>query len=309
MTRSNDMMMLLALNLAGTFVFGISGGLAGVRAKLDLFGVLVLSTVVGLAGGVLRDVLIGIPPQTFRDWRYLVAVGAAGLISFFGGVLLQRYQRAILLFDAIGLSLFCVTGASLALTFRLGPLQAILLGTLTAIGGGMLRDVLLRDVPIVLRRELYAVPAILGATVVTIARQAGSSSSLYLLADRQGSGVHAGEDGWHHPRGDPLLELHHLGQRVRGVIVRKVRSVVGKVDAVRCPQKHPADGGCIPASGGHSGPDGNQRHRSRVCGGDLDRDAVVGAHPGGVIFGERTAVGPLAGGEVRGRHQHRPGPG
>ena len=77
MTRSNDMMMLLALNLAGTFVFGISGGLAGVRAKLDLFGVLVLSTVVGLAGGVLRDVLIGIPPQTFRDWRYLVAVGAA----------------------------------------------------------------------------------------------------------------------------------------------------------------------------------------------------------------------------------------
>ena len=143
MTRSNDMMMLLALNLAGTFVFGISGGLAGVRAKLDLFGVLVLSTVVGLAGGVLRDVLIGIPPQTFRDWRYLVAVGAAGLISFFGGVLLQRYQRAILLFDAIGLSLFCVTGASLALTFRLGPLQAILLGTLTAIGGGMLRDVLL----------------------------------------------------------------------------------------------------------------------------------------------------------------------
>ena len=182
MTRSNDMMMLLALNLAGTFVFGISGGLAGVRAKLDLFGVLVLSTVVGLAGGVLRDVLIGIPPQTFRDWRYLVAVGAAGLISFFGGVLLQRYQRAILLFDAIGLSLFCVTGASLALTFRLGPLQAILLGTLTAIGGGMLRDVLLRDVPIVLRRELYAVPAILGATVVTIARQAGSSSSLYLLA-------------------------------------------------------------------------------------------------------------------------------
>jgi uncharacterized membrane protein YeiH len=181
MTHAVDVKVLLGLNLAGTFVFGISGGLAAVRARLDLFGVLVLATVVGLAGGVLRDLLIGIPPQTFRDWRYLVAVAAAGLISYFGGVLLQRYERSILLFDGIGLSLFCATGASLALTYRLGPIQAILLGTLTAIGGGMLRDILLRAVPTVLKRELYAVPAVLGATVVAIAHEAGATGSAFLL--------------------------------------------------------------------------------------------------------------------------------
>jgi uncharacterized membrane protein YeiH len=94
--------LILVLNLAGTFVFGLSGGLAAVRAKLDLFGVVVLAAVVGLAGGITRDVLIGTPPATFRDWRYLAAAAAAGMVCFFAGRVLERVERSVMVFDASG---------------------------------------------------------------------------------------------------------------------------------------------------------------------------------------------------------------
>jgi uncharacterized membrane protein YeiH len=177
--RGFDPSLILALNLAGTFVFGLSGGLAAVRARLDLFGVVVLSAVVGLAGGIVRDLLIGVPPATFRDWRYLVAAGAAGLVCFFAKPALERVWRGVLFFDAVGLGLFCVTGSTKALDFGLGPAQAILLGAITGIGGGMLRDVLLREVPTVLRHELYAIPALLGAGVLVLAQKSGSSSPVF----------------------------------------------------------------------------------------------------------------------------------
>jgi uncharacterized membrane protein YeiH len=171
--------LILVLNLAGTFVFGLSGGLAAVRAKLDLFGVVVLAAVVGLAGGVIRDVLIGTPPATFRDWRYLAAAAAAGLVCFFAGRAIERAERSVMIFDALGLGLFAVTGATKALQFGLGPVQAVLLGTITGIGGGMLRDVLLRQVPTVLREGLYAIPALLGATVLVVAQEAGSTNPVF----------------------------------------------------------------------------------------------------------------------------------
>jgi uncharacterized membrane protein YeiH len=177
--RGFDPTLILVLNLAGTFVFGLSGGLAAVRAKLDLFGVVVLAGVVGLAGGITRDLLIGTPPATFRDWRYLAAAGAAGLLAFFVAPVLARIWRSVLVFDAIGLGLFCVTGATKALDFGVGPLPAVLLGAITGIGGGILRDVLLRDVPTVLRHELYAVPALLGAAILVVAQQAGSASPVF----------------------------------------------------------------------------------------------------------------------------------
>jgi uncharacterized membrane protein YeiH len=171
-----DATLLLALNLAGIFVFGLSGGLAAVRARLDLLGVVVLAAVVALAGGVIRDLLIGTPPAAIRDGRYLAAAGAAGLVCFFAGAFLERVERSVLVFDAVGLGLFAVTGAAKALQFGLGPAQAVLLGTLTGVGGGMLRDVLLRQIPSVLREGLYAVPALLGAAVLALAQQAGSTS-------------------------------------------------------------------------------------------------------------------------------------
>src|SRR3954471_476484 len=105
-----DPTLILGLNLAGTFVFGLSGGLAAVRARLDLFGVVVLAAVVALAGGITRDVLIGTPPASFRDWRYLAAAAAAGLVCFFAGRALERAERSVMLPDALGLGLFAVTG-------------------------------------------------------------------------------------------------------------------------------------------------------------------------------------------------------
>lgn len=163
-------------------MFGLSGGLAAVRSRLDLFGVLVLAGVVGLAGGITRDLLIGVPPETFRDGRYLLAAGAAGVVCFFASRGIERLQRSVLFFDAVGLSLFAVTGASKAVASGMGPAQAVLLGTITGIGGGMLRDVLLREVPTVLRADLYAIPALAGAAVVAIAHEAGSDSGAYAVA-------------------------------------------------------------------------------------------------------------------------------
>ena len=168
-----DPMLLLVLSLAGTFVFGLSGGLAGVRAKLDVFGVVVLAVVVGLAGGVTRDVLIGIPPAAFRDWRYLAVAGAAGLVTVLAHAALTRLERPILVLDAAGLALFCVTGASTALDHGVGSVGAAVLGAITGVGGGVLRDVLVRQIPVVLRSGLYAIPALVGASIVVAASEQG----------------------------------------------------------------------------------------------------------------------------------------
>ncbi|HEX4822412.1 MAG TPA: trimeric intracellular cation channel family protein [Acidimicrobiales bacterium] len=164
--------LLLVLNLGGTFVFGLSGGLAAVRARLDVFGVAVLAVVVGIAGGITRDVLIGIPPQTFRDWRYLAVAVAAGVLTFVAPARLSRLERPVLILDAAGLALFCVTGASTALDHGVGAFEAVILGAITGVGGGVLRDVLVREIPVVLRTGLYAIPALIGATVVVLASEA-----------------------------------------------------------------------------------------------------------------------------------------
>jgi uncharacterized membrane protein YeiH len=179
--RGFDPTLLLVLNLAGTFVFGLSGGLAGVQARLDAFGIVVLAVVVGLAGGITRDLLIGIPPQTFRDWRYLAVAGGAGLVTFLAHPLLRRLERPILILDAAGLALFCVTGASTALDHRVGAVDAIVLGAITGVGGGVLRDILLREIPVVLRTGLYAIPALIGAAIVVAASERGTHDLAYPL--------------------------------------------------------------------------------------------------------------------------------
>ncbi|HEX2766687.1 MAG TPA: TRIC cation channel family protein [Candidatus Limnocylindria bacterium] len=158
--------LVLALDLVGTFVFALSGGMAGVRHRLDLFGVLVLSLAAGNAGGITRDLLIGdVPPGPIADWPYLTVSLLAGVLAFFGYRALLRLQNAVLVFDAAGLAVFAVSGGLKAFAFGLNPLAAVLLGTLTGIGGGMVRDLLVREVPIVLRAELYAVAALVGAAV------------------------------------------------------------------------------------------------------------------------------------------------
>jgi uncharacterized membrane protein YeiH len=161
---------LLVLDLVGTFVFALSGAAAGVKQRVDLFGVLVLSFAAASAGGIIRDLLIGaVPPAAISDWRYLAVSLLAGLLVFFWYPISERspnLRTRVLVFDAAGLALFAVVGTQKALGFRLTPVMAALLGMLTGIGGGMLRDVLVAEVPAVLRSELYAVAALAGALVV-----------------------------------------------------------------------------------------------------------------------------------------------
>ena len=160
---------LVVLDLAGTFVFALSGAMAGVRHQLDLFGVLVLSFAAGNAGGLTRDLILGAtPPPAIADWRYIGVSLGAGLLTFFCAPIIRRLRSSVLVLDAAGLALFAVSGTLKAVAVKLNPLGAMLLGVLTGIGGGMLRDVLVSEVPAVLRGEVYASAALAGAAVVVL---------------------------------------------------------------------------------------------------------------------------------------------
>lgn len=175
--------LLAAFDLGGTFVFALSGATAAVKHKLDLFGVLVLSFAAGNSGGIARDVMIGaIPPAAMSEWRYIAVSVLAGLITFYGYRIINRLSSPVLVFDAAGLALFAVAGAGKALAFHAGPVAAMLLGMLTGIGGGMVRDILVMEIPTVLRTELYAVAALLGAAVVVLGRMLHLPSSAAAIA-------------------------------------------------------------------------------------------------------------------------------
>lgn len=167
--------LVLVLDLCGTFVFALDGAATALRvARLDIVGVISLAMITALGGGVIRDLLIGaVPPATFSDWRYLTVATVGGLVAFALGSRLDRLTSPITLLDAAGLSLFAVTGASKALAFGVGPGQAVILGAVTAVGGGTLRDVLIRQIPAVLQSGLYAIPALLGAGITVAATLAG----------------------------------------------------------------------------------------------------------------------------------------
>lgn len=173
---------LLVLDLVGIFAFAISGGLVGIRARLDLFGIAVLAWVTGLGGGIIRDVFLGdVPPAGITNPWYILAVLLAGVVVVVVHPMLTTLRRrqpdlrlgvitqAVKYLDAIGLSVFAVSGAMKALAHGAAPLACILIGGITAVGGGALRDVLARQVPEVLRREVYALPALIGATAVVVA--------------------------------------------------------------------------------------------------------------------------------------------
>ena len=160
---------LRVLDLVGTFVFALSGAVSGVKHRIDLFGVLVLSFVAATAGGVLRDVLIGAtPPAAIQDWHYIALTTVAGLVTFYGHSLIAKMKSPVQIFDAFGLGLFAIAGAGKAIAFHLGPVAAVLMGVLTAIGGGMVRDLFVSQIPIVFTAELYAVAALAGATVAVV---------------------------------------------------------------------------------------------------------------------------------------------
>ena len=157
------------LDLAGTFVFAISGAAAAKQRGLDLFGICAIAFTVACGGGIIRDLCIGaIPPAGLTNWQYLVAAIIAtgmtvGLYPF-----VQRLNHPVLLFDALGLALFAVTGAQKSLAYGQNAQVAVLLGITTAVGGGVLRDILLNRVPIILEKEIYASAALLGALIVVL---------------------------------------------------------------------------------------------------------------------------------------------
>jgi uncharacterized membrane protein YeiH len=167
------------VDVSGTFVFAISGALAAVNRRLDIFGILVLSFVAGNFGGITRDVLISaVPPAALSDARYLLVSVLAGLITFFSYAGVNKLKTPVLLFDAVGLAFFAVAGAQKAIMFGLSPIMSALLGMLTGIGGGMMRDVLLTEIPQVLRSDLYAVAALAGASIVVAGHMLGLSNGL-----------------------------------------------------------------------------------------------------------------------------------
>ena len=177
------------LDVVGVFVFALSGAVVAVRGGLDLFGVLVLAWVAGLGGGIIRDLFLGItPPVAVSSWPLLAAaVTAAVLVFLLHGrweeladhtpdVRWRRLPYAVRLLDAGGLAIFAVNGALVALSAGAGALASTLIGGITAVGGGVMRDVLAGRVPEVLRRELYALPALLGAALVVLADHLGVTS-------------------------------------------------------------------------------------------------------------------------------------
>ena len=160
-------LILVAIDFVGTFVFAISGATVGVRHRLDLFGVLVLAFAAAVSGGIVRGVLIGAtPPTALASWHYLGVSCLAGVITFYRCEDIEKLRNPVQIFDALGLALFAATGASKALAFGLTPASAILLGMLSGIGGGIVRDMLVAQTPVVLRSELYAVAALAGASVI-----------------------------------------------------------------------------------------------------------------------------------------------
>ena len=171
----------LALDLVGVFVFALSGGLVAVKKGLDLFGVLVLAGAAALGGGVVRDVLIGsFPPVGISDWRLMCSALVAGLVTFIYHPGVERISRIVRVLDAAGLAVFAVGGSLKALGAGMGPLTCVIVGGVTAVGGGIIRDVLAGQVPEVLRREMYAVPALLGSTLIVTAHHYGLASPVVL---------------------------------------------------------------------------------------------------------------------------------
>ncbi|HET7314691.1 trimeric intracellular cation channel family protein [Salinisphaera sp.] len=200
-------LLLLLLDLGGTFVFAISGAIAAVKHRLDIFGVLVLSFAAGNVGGITRDLLIGaVPPAAIAHWPYLGVSVLAGSITYVWYRIVDRFSYPVMWFDAAGLAFFAVSGAEKALVYGLNPLMAALLGMLTGVGGGMLRDLLTIQIPNVLRADIYALAGLAGAAVVVIGHVLGIPAlittivgGLLCFALR----VMAFRYGWHLPTARP----------------------------------------------------------------------------------------------------------
>jgi len=171
--KSKTDALLSVVDLAGTFLFALEGAIAAIHGNLDFLGMVVLAFVTAVGGGIIRDLLLGAtPPSAVRDWRYAaIAVLGAVIVFFFHRFVQEVPVMAMLTLDAAGLGLFSISGAGKALEYDIHPLMAIVMGGITGVGGGTLRDLLLAQVPTVLRADVYATAALLGAAILVVGLQ------------------------------------------------------------------------------------------------------------------------------------------
>jgi uncharacterized membrane protein YeiH len=193
-----------AFDLAGTFVFALSGAILAVRHRFDVIGIAVLAVSAGLGGGMIRDVLLGeLPPNALEDEAYLLTALAAGLIGFSFHTTIERLSASFRVLDAAGLGFFAVTGTARSLDADLSIVAAILLGVVSGAGGGVVRDLLAREVPLVLQREVYALAALLGGAVFVAAERGGlahATAATLGVGATFGLRVLAIRYGWQAPR-------------------------------------------------------------------------------------------------------------
>ncbi len=176
--------LLLTVDLAATFLFALEGAMAAIEGNLDFFGVMVLSFATALGGGVIRDLLIGaIPPASICNVRYAVTAFAGGAVAFCLNQLVQQVSGSVMTgLDAAGLSLFAVAGAAKALDYQIHPFMAVLMGTITGVGGGTVRDIFLARIPAILRVDIYAVAALVGAAVMITGIRSGMSRTAMMVS-------------------------------------------------------------------------------------------------------------------------------
>ncbi|MEM1128351.1 MAG: trimeric intracellular cation channel family protein [Bacteroidota bacterium] len=175
--------MLDALDLIGTFVFAMAGGFRATRHALDFLGVLVLAIATGVGGGLIRDMLLGATPAAaLYDERYLLICLIGGLVAFLAAPRVAQHWNRVMIADAIGLGVFAAIGAAKAMTFELGPIGVIAMAALTATGGGAVRDILVREVPAVIKHDFYATAALIGGAVYLGAHHLHAPESVALWA-------------------------------------------------------------------------------------------------------------------------------
>lgn len=165
-------MFIYVMDLIGTCVFAISGSIVAYEKKFDLFGGFVLGAVTAVGGGTIRDVLIGRTPVGWtQDLNYLWAILLGVILSFFFRKYVMKLRKTMFLFDTIGISLFTILGVEITMELGLSPVIAVAMGTISAVFGGILRDVLSKEVPLIFRKELYATACIIGASVYMLLMQ------------------------------------------------------------------------------------------------------------------------------------------
>ena len=173
----------LALDLLGTFFFAISGSLLAAKRGFDIVASLLLGSLTGLGGGVVRDLILGRPPAAFNEPVHLIPPVLAAIVVYFMSSHVQRFWTLILTFDAVGLAVFCTTGTVTALDYGMNPVASLLLGVTTAVGGGLMRDVVANHDPQLFNpRDLYAAPAFAGSALIVLLWQIGWDGDVALYS-------------------------------------------------------------------------------------------------------------------------------